>query len=239
MGKGPQAWDGPRGPYTFGSLIPDIERMDFGTIEDIQAYSCNIKGCKWSDATVHEQWMFYGAGAGNLESWEPLACAERCARDVECGSFEFDITNKGVQYCSWWKVGACDEPKLGSDGGFGFNTCAKTPHPCPFMVATTGNTDELQCKNRNETTGFKSCYFVNEDMGESGIIVTNTDCCNDLGGRELCPPNYPVMCESRDCAGDYCCEATVDDCKALYGTGARKCSEPGPPDAPESGPLSG
>jgi len=127
-------------------------------------------------------------------------------------------------------VGACDQPKLGNDGGFGFNTCAKVPHPCPFMAATTPNTDELYCKNRNETTGLReSCYFGYEDMGESGTIVTNTDCCNDLGGRELCPPNYPVMCESQDCAGDYCCEATVDDCKKFYGTGARKCSKPGPP----------
>merc|ERR1712055_669640 len=83
------ASQGGQGPHPFEAYIPFIEQGVFGTWNDMQTYDCNIKGCKWSEFVVHDDWMFYGAGWGNQEAMNPMACAKRCALDVECGSFEF------------------------------------------------------------------------------------------------------------------------------------------------------
>ena len=99
--------------------------MAFGTSDDPLTFNCKVKGCKWSDYVVHKDWMFYGAGMGNPEAMNPMVCAQRCALDINCGAFEYDTTKKGTNYCSWWKVGVCDQEGQGHET---FQTCAKVPN---------------------------------------------------------------------------------------------------------------
>ena len=99
--------------------------MTFGTPDDPRTFNCKVKGCKWSDYVVHKEWMFYGAGIGNPEAMNPMVCAQRCALDINCGAFEYDTTKKGTNYCSWWKVGVCDQKGQGNET---FQTCAKVPN---------------------------------------------------------------------------------------------------------------
>lgn len=125
---------GQPGPNKFAPAIPLIQKMFFGTFEDQKTFRCDIAGCKWDEATVHADWMFYGAGLGNLAASSPIACALSCALDVNCGSFEYDWSPKGVNYCSWWKVGKCNTP-ITDPTQKSFNTCAKVDYVAPAADA--------------------------------------------------------------------------------------------------------
>ena len=71
------------------------------------------------------------------------------------------------------------------------------------------------------------CNAVTDPMGYA--------CCNSHGGRALCPANFPVMCDAKECGiakdpitgdesdGDFCCEASPYYCKALYGGPPKYC----------------
>lgn len=109
-------------PIPFEAGKPLIEDMAFGTDRDVLRFNCSVLGCRWNETVVHDDWMIYGAGIGNPAAMNPMICAQRCALDVNCGAFEYDMeSNKKTNYCSWWSVGACDE----GQGMYHFNTCAK------------------------------------------------------------------------------------------------------------------
>ena len=77
------------------------------------------------------------------------------------------------------------------------------------------------------TTEQDNVYKCNNGFSCNGFIE-GFDCCKRHGGRELCPQNYPVMCDSRRCVNgtDYCCESTELYCRRLYNATSRPCKIP-------------
>jgi len=84
-----------------------------------------------------------------------------------------------------------------------------------------------QCLWRYTATTFPD-YWMCMDGHFCNGAFEGYDCCNVHGGRALCPANFPVMCKAKQCAitvdddgfasgGDFCCEASLYYCKALYG----------------------
>lgn len=84
---------------------------------------------------------------------------------------------------------------------------AKPYDPCPWVEATPED-NLLHC-----TDG--TSHYIDPNN-----IIT-WEACGHHGFRSQCPRNYPVMCDTRGCLGDHCCEASVEDCEA----GPRPCSE--------------
>ena len=81
-----------------------------------------------------------------------------------------------------------------------------TAPPCPWSSPTSQDF-VLKCK----------------DGTFCDTLVNGWTCCNNKGGREKCPKNYPLMCAQPNCAAagtDYCC---VTDC--TYFGGVRQCGK--------------
>jgi len=150
-----QGW----GPRPFEPSIPVIEKFKFGTFEDQKTFRCDIAGCKWAEATVHADWMFYGAGSENIYANNPEACAASCALDVNCGSFEYDISPLGVPYCSWWKLDKCNTPMTDASQK-SFATCAKVDFVEPVPVpAVNGSVPAAAESARSPMDGFAKDLF--------------------------------------------------------------------------------
>jgi len=89
--------------------------------------------------------------------------------------------------------------------------------PCSWVTATgmpiTTNTDNLL-----------ACYDGTTCLGNDNDHVNgNWDCCDNRGGRIMCPPNYPNMCadpKGSPSTKDYGC---YQDCEAAGQGGNRQC----------------
>jgi len=95
------------------------------------------------------------------------------------------------------------------------------------------------------------CPWLNESSGEHDVIVcgdgtrcnaeTAADgwsCCNNHGGRALCPSNYPNFCKMMNLCGsakDYCC-GDEDTCAGM--NGLRECKGAGNEHFPAPAPAS-
>ena len=89
-------------------------------------------------------------------------------------------------------------------------------YTCPWKYETT---------NKNDTWGCFDGYLCNDLKDPGGF-----GCCKNHGGRKICPPNYPVMCNTLECASatDYCCEKHGYYCQSKYNTTIRACERDNP-----------
>jgi len=90
-------------------------------------------------------------------------------------------------------------------------TIPKQIYKCPWKHEVTGNDNILQCADGH------LCNIIVDPLREA--------CCKENGGRQLCPPNYPVMCDTKQCANgtDYCCEIDEYYCESKYNSTTRPC----------------
>jgi len=102
-------------------------------------------------------------------------------------------------------------------------TCGEGDYCCKTSCEDFGG--ERACETSDLPSPSPTCTWLRTTSVENqlqcgdGTTCTGWSCCTARGGRAKCPPNKPLMCNSRTCGdGDFCCKAT---CEA-YG-GLRKC----------------
>lgn len=140
-----------------------------------------------------------GAQAGTAQTlldYHPIS--EFCSADI-CGYFA-KIGNPAPFYPIEGVPSRCHEANLPYFPEQCMPLVYKRPYdPCPWEERPEGPENYLLC---SDGTG----HYIDPDN-----IVT-WEVCTTHGYRAQCPSNFPVMCETRDCLGDHCCEVSVESC---------------------------
>lgn len=99
---------------------------------------------------------------------------------------------------------------------------------CPWLDSNTSELGMLQCFDGHKC--FFSPWYPEGDPA----------CCDGHGGRAMCPPDFPTMCASTQCANgtDHCCSSLSCQDPGLNVFGERECNAPpfSPPSTPPSPP---
>jgi len=99
---------------------------------------------------------------------------------------------------------------------------------CPWLDSNTSELGMLQCFDGHK------CFFSPWYPGGDPA------CCDGHGGRAMCPPDFPTMCASTQCANgtDHCCSSLSCEDPGLNVFGERECNAPpfSPPSIPPSPP---
>lgn len=82
-----------------------------------EEYDCNRLGCEWDDYVSEIDWGYYYNSTTGIDINK---CQSHCSEDPSCGAFEW--TQK---YCSWWKVGKCQNVSDATMGNTKFMRCRK------------------------------------------------------------------------------------------------------------------
>ena len=136
-----------------------------------------------------------------------------------CNSRTCAVTDKYPlgDYCCEKSVEECPQP-LSSETQPGVRQCyvgSESVHEeiytCSWKYDATAQNDTWECSD-----GYL-CNALVDPLGHQ--------CCKYHGGLKLCPKNYPVMCNSTQCANglDYCCEAREYYCESKYNDTTRPC----------------
>jgi hypothetical protein len=128
---------------------------------------------------------------------KPLLCSatsSNCAGGNCCDSLRAGCTSKGgfLQTCP------AAGPSLTSTRAATVRTTTRPTTAARCAASTV--TNSLRCRNGS---------YCNVGSG------LKWGCCKNAGGRFQCPPERPVMCNSKSCeyAGDYCCDFVTDNCR--------------------------
>ena len=135
--------------------------------------------------------------------------------------------------CSAKTCGITDEHPSGD------YCCEISIDECKQKLTNHTESSVRQCEGEKETTAENyTCAWKYETTHQNdtwkcfdGHLCNDLNdpahfgCCKNHGGRKICPPNYPVMCDTAACANatDYCCEQDEYYCQRNYNATARAC----------------